>query len=167
VKTVIRAIAAAVQRAPLAIVVATLVLFAVFGYLSGQAEISQGNEGFAPENPELLASERITDLFGSSAQESVMQIIIRSEGDVFTADALELTFQIEEALRGSDYAAEISDTPERPGVVSYLAPVAQAVFEGAVIEDDATVKDVYAAGFERPGCGSSVGIRHRPTRPER
>jgi predicted RND superfamily exporter protein len=106
VKSVIRAIAAAVQRAPLAVVIATLVLFGIFGYLSGQAEISQGNEGFAPENPELLASERITELFGSSAQETVMQIIVRAEGgDVFTADALDLAGRIEQALRRSGVLA--------------------------------------------------------------
>ncbi len=157
-KAVIRAIAAVVQRAPVVVVITTLVLFAVFGYLSGQAEISQGNEGFAPENPELLASERITDLFGSSAQETVMQIIIRSEGDVFTTEGLDLTFQIEEALRASDFSGEISDTPERPGVISYLAPVAQAVFEGAVVDDDASVKSTYTAALADPASAAQLGF---------
>ncbi|MEX2279547.1 MAG: MMPL family transporter [Acidimicrobiia bacterium] len=157
-KTVIRAIAAAVQKAPLVIVVVTLVLFGVFGYLSGQAEISQGNEGFAPENPELLASERITDLFGSSAQETVMQIIIRSEGDVFTADALDLVGRIEQALRESDGADAISDTPERPGVVSYLAPVQQAVAEGALVDDDVAVKSTYLQALQDPEAAARLGF---------
>ncbi len=158
-RTVIRAIAAGVQRAPLAIVIATLVLFGVFGYLSGQAEISQGNEGFAPENPELLASERITELFGSSAQETVMQIIIRTEGgDVFTSEALDLAGRIEEALRSSSAASAISDTFERPGVVSYLAPVQQAVLAGAVADDSAAVKDLYLQALQDPQAAAQVGF---------
>ena len=158
-KTVIRALAASVRKAPIAVVAVTIVLFGVFGYLSGQAEISQGNEGFAPENPELLASERISDLFGSSAQETVMQIIVRSEGgDVFTSDALELVTEIEGALRTSDGADGISDTPDRPGVVSFLAPVQQAVAQGAQIPDDAAVKATYTAALQDPEAAAQLGF---------
>jgi hypothetical protein len=159
VKSVIRALAAAVLRAPLAVVIVTLVLFGVFGYLSGQAEISQGNEGFAPENPELLASERITDLFGSSAQETVMQIIVRTDdGDVFTTDALELVTEIEAVLRSSDQAFAISDTPERPGVVSFLAPVQQAAAMGAPVSDDAAVKATYLEALADPEAVAQLGF---------
>ena len=156
---VIRAIAAAVQRAPLAVVVVTLGLFAIFGYLAGQAEISQGNEGFAPDNPELLAYERITELFGSSAQETVMQIIVRTEnGDVFTAEALDLAGRIEQALRSSGSADAISDTAQRPGVVSFLAPVQQAVAEGAPVGDDASVKAVYTQALQDPAAAAQLGF---------
>jgi uncharacterized protein len=159
VKTVIRTLAAGVQRAPVLIVIVTLVLFGVFGYLSGQAEISQGNEGFAPENPELLASERISDLFGSSAQESVMQVIIRTEGgDVFTPEALDLTGRIEGALRSSEAGSAISDTVERPGIVSYLAPVQQAVMAGAVASDGADVKDLYIQALQDPEAAAQLGF---------
>ena len=158
-RSVIRALAASVRRAPAAVVVATIVLFGVFGYLSGQAEISQGNEGFSPENPELLASERISDLFGSSAQETVMQIIVRaSDGDVFTTEALELVTEIEAALRTSDGADAISDTADRPGVVSFLAPVQQAVAQGAPVPDDAAVKATYAGALQDPEAAAQVGF---------
>jgi uncharacterized protein len=159
VKTVIRALAAVVQKAPAVVVVVTLLLFGVFGYLSGQAEISQGNEGFAPENPELLASERITELFGASAQESVMQVIVRSEsGDVFTTEVLDLVGRIEAALRSSEYADDISDTPERPGVVSFLAPVQQAAAQGAPVPDDAAVKESYLQALQDPALSAQLGF---------
>jgi uncharacterized protein len=159
VRTVIRALAASVRRAPVVVVVVTIVLFGIFGYLSGQAEISQGNEGFAPENDELLASERISDLFGSSAQETVMQIIVTSDGgDVFTTDALALVTEIETALRTSDSADEISDTPDRPGVVSFLAPVQQAAAQGAQITDDAAVKAAYTSALQDPQAAAQLGF---------
>jgi uncharacterized protein len=159
VKTVIRALAATVRRAPVVVVVVTIVLFGIFGYLSGQAEISQGNEGFSPDNAELLASERISDLFGSSAQETVMQIIVRSDdGDVFTTEALTLVTEIEEALRASEGADKISDTPDRPGIVSFLAPVQQAAAQGAEVADDVAVKGTYTQALQDPEAAAQLGF---------
>ena len=64
-KTFVRAFAFLVSRAPWAVVITTLVLFGIFGFLSTQVVIGQGNEGLSPDNPELLAQDRISDLFGS------------------------------------------------------------------------------------------------------
>lgn len=158
--SVIRGLGAVVRRAPVAVVVVTVVLFGVLGYLSGRAEISQGNEGFSPDNEELLASERITDLFGSSAQESVLQVIIRAEGgDVFTDEALELVNEIDAAIRASSAADAISETAERPGIVSYLAPVQQAVaMQGIDVTDDDTVKGVYVSALQDPAAAAQLGF---------
>jgi hypothetical protein len=61
----------------------------VFGYLASRAEVTTGNEGFAPDNPEIAASERIRELFGDSASEGVIQVVIRHHGgDVISADGL-------------------------------------------------------------------------------
>ena len=96
-KTFVRAFAFLVSRAPWPVVLTTLVLFGIFGYLSTQVEIGQGNEGLSPDNPELLAQDRITDLFGSDeTQESVIQVIIRQDGgDVFTKEAYDLVTAID------------------------------------------------------------------------
>ena len=158
-KAVIRGLGGLVRRAPIPIVIVTIVLFGVFGALSGQAEISQGNEGFAPDNPELQASERISELFGSDAQGTVMQVIIRSgSGDVFTTDALETVNAIEQAIRASDAADALSETPQQPGIVSFLAPVQQAQFMGAPVPDDAAVKAIYTQALADPETAAQLAF---------
>ena len=54
------------------------------GIVAGQVEIATGNEGFAPDNAEIEASERIAELFASD-QETVMQILVRDTGVVGTS----------------------------------------------------------------------------------
>lgn len=143
---IIRLLARATERFPVPIIVVTLVLFGVFGSLARNIEVTQGNEGFAPDNPELAAAERIGDLFGDGSAESVMQIVVRSErGDVITADAAVAVAQAIAAVREAAGDA-LSVRSERPPVVSYLAPVLQAAAaQGIPLDrlDDAAVKQIY------------------------
>ncbi|MDH4309266.1 MAG: hypothetical protein OEX04_17495, partial [Acidimicrobiia bacterium] len=89
VKAVIRGIASAVVKAPWVLIALALALTVVFGLVSAGADRTTGQEGFAPDNPEIDASNTIQELFGADAAESVMQVIVRSEsGDVLTAEAL-------------------------------------------------------------------------------
>ena len=114
-RTFVRAFAFLVSRAPWAVVITTLVLFGIFGYLSTQVEIGQGNEGLSPDNPELLAQDRITDLFGSDeTQESVIQVIVRNEsGDVFTKDAYDVVTAINSVLASDALSDNLSSVPGR------------------------------------------------------
>ena len=50
----VKAFASLVSKAPWAVVITTLVLFGVFGSLSTQVEIGQGNEGLSPDHAECL-----------------------------------------------------------------------------------------------------------------
>ena len=154
-KTVIRAFAAAVRRAPWVIVAVVVVLTAVFGSLSSQAEIAQGNEGFAPDNEEIRASERISELFGTEAQESVLQIIVRSEngdGNVISADGIATVNAVTQAVAGAA-GDSLSEQPGRGAIVSYLAPVQAAVQQqGIPVEslDDAAVQNIYTQALSSP-----------------
>lgn len=146
-KAVIRAFAAAVQRFPAAIVAVTLLLTGVFGYFAREVEVSQGNEGFSPDNPEIAALERVGELFGSEAAEGVVQVVVRSPGgDVITADALRAVSAAIDGITASEAAPFLSARGDRPPIVSYLGPVQQAVAEqGLPLDrlDDAAVKQLY------------------------
>lgn len=148
-RAIVGAFAAAVRRAPLVIVLISIAVTAALGAFAGQVEIATGNEGFAPDNAEIEASERISELFASD-QEAVMQILVRDPGgDVISADGVSATMAVEEAVRR--VAGEsLADSAQRPGVVSFLSPVVQAAqMQNLPLEalDDATVDAIYENAF--------------------
>ncbi len=151
-KAIVRGCSAAARRFPVAIVLAVLVLTGVLGSFAGQMEIATGNEGFAPDNAEIAASERIAELFGSE-QESVLQVIVRDPGgDVITAEGVRVAMEVEDAIRRAGGEALVADSPERPGVVSYVGPVVQgASFEGIPLDslDDDEVDERYTAAVSQ------------------
>ena len=154
-KRLIRSMAAAVSRAPVVVLLVTLVLTGVFGALATTLENSDGQDGFSPESAEILASERIGELFGEGSTQSVMQVVIRSPGgDVLTADGLAAVTSITAAIGASEAADVVSDDPVQPGIVSFLAPVQQALAaqgtDPATL-DDAAVKATYTAALEDAG----------------
>ena len=154
-KTFVRAFAFLVSKAPWPVVIVTLILFGVFGALAGQAEIAQGNEGFSPDNAELLAAERIGELFGEESQEGVLQVIVRNEGgDVFTKEAFDTVWAIDAALQHNDLADNLSSIPGRGAWFTYLDPVLTEARQGATVETDEDVKRVYMEAINAPGANA-------------
>ena len=86
-KSLVRALAGSVQKAPWAVVGVTVVLTLVLGYFAGQyLPAEDQNESFAPDAPELAASAFISETFGAVA---TMQVLTSSTTeDVITLDAL-------------------------------------------------------------------------------
>jgi uncharacterized protein len=126
-----------VTRAPLLVVLGAVVLTGVLGAVSTQAEFATGNEGFAPENEELLAAETIAERFDGS-NDAVVQVLVRGE-DVISADGLAAVDTVLEAIAASDAGPYLSERPERPAVVHWLLPVQQALAEQGI--DPATLDD--------------------------
>jgi predicted RND superfamily exporter protein len=155
VKRLISLLANLVQRRPIAVVLVTLLLTGVFGALSTRTVTASGQDGFSPETPEILAADRIGELFGDTASQSVMQVVVRSSaGDVITTEGLAATRAIGEALAAPEFADAIVRSPTQPGVVSYLAPVEQALaVQGidAALLDDAAVRATYDAALAAAG----------------
>ncbi len=156
-KTLVNALSSAVRRAPLAVIIVTVVLSLVLGGLSGEFQPEEdSNESFAPEAPELAAADRISELFGSDSTTSVMQIIITAEsGNVFSLDGLAAAQTIEETVRTGAFADVLAepDDPElaaqQPAVISYLTPVLAAIGQGQPAPtSDAEVQQYYLAGLE-------------------
>ncbi len=124
-KTLVLALSALVRTAPKAVIAGTVLLTAVLGFFAGQLEMQTGQEGFAPDNPELLASERLQERFGSSSQQ-VMQILVQGD-DVISANGLRAVAAVAEAVQSSSARQYLSQSEEQPGVVSFLAPVQQGL----------------------------------------
>jgi uncharacterized protein len=120
-------LAAAVRRAPALVLAVVLVLTGAFAVLAQEVQIAAGNEGFAPDNPEILATEVIAERFGDSS-EDVMQVLITGP-DVISADGLTAVEAVTDAVLGSPRADLLSSNEQRPPVVSYLAPVQMALAE--------------------------------------
>jgi len=139
-----------VLGAPRVTALVAILLTVGLGYVGfTQAEYASGNEGFAPENEELLAFETISERFGGTG-ESVVQVLVKGE-DVISADGLLTVERIAEAAAGSDAQPFLADTPERPAVVSWLGPVQQALgeqgIEPASVDDD-TVEATFEQSME-------------------
>lgn len=155
-KSIIRLFANAVTERPGLVVAATLAATLVFGGLAATIENSDGQEGFSPENDVILAAERINDLFGDAATQSVMQVVVRSEsGDLISADGLAAANAVTQALLSSDQAEFISgQSPQQPGVITWMAPVQQAIAEQgldpAQLPPD-QIPGIYAQALEQGG----------------
>jgi uncharacterized protein len=155
VKSVVSVLAGVVRRFPWPVIIAAMVLSGVFGGLSSQVEVASGNEGFAPDSPEIQASERISDIFGNATSDSALQVVIRSgNGDVITAEGLRTAIATAATIRASEVADLIADRPERPGVFHYLSGVEQTVMaQGLNLEEvtDEQVKAMYVEAIDGDG----------------
>ena len=156
-KSVIRFFANAVTHRPGLVIAVTLVATLVFGGLAATVENSDGGqEGFSPENDVILASERINELFGDSATQSVMQVVVRSEsGDLISADGLAAANAVTQALLSSDEGQFISgQSPQEPGVVTWMAPVQQAIAQQGIDPSQLPpeqIPGIYAQALEEGG----------------
>ncbi len=162
-KNLIRLFVAAVTKAPALLVAGMLALTVGFGYLSTTADRSTGQEGFAPDNPEIDASNAIGELFGENSTETVMQVIVRSEdGDVLTAKTMQTVGAALAALQESAGAGALSVRPDRPQpFFSFLAPVDFTVqAQGIPMEalDDAAIKQIYADTLASPEGAAQLGF---------
>jgi len=149
VSAIVRFFASAVRRFPWAVLAVSVLAASALSPFATQVEIATGNEGFAPDNVEIQALERVSELFGTE-QEAVLQVVVRDPGgDVISASGLRAAVAVEEVIRrvGGD---SLADTTQRPGVVSFLAPVAQAAqAQGLPLDqlDDATVDEIYSSSL--------------------
>ncbi|HUG83681.1 MAG TPA: MMPL family transporter, partial [Euzebya sp.] len=120
----------AVRRAPVITLVVAFLLTTALGAFASQIEQGGGNEGFSPNNPELLAQQRVAEAFGSDG-DVVLQVLLRSEdgGDLVSPTGLQAVVALQEALEASPEADTLVQRPEQPPVVSPLGPVLQGAGE--------------------------------------
>jgi hypothetical protein len=155
VKSIVSVLASVARRTPWVVIVFSLVLTGFFGYLAGQVEVATGNEGFAPDSPEIQAGERISELFGDATSESALQVLIRDEGgDVITAEGLRTAMATAETIRSSLVGELIADRSDRPGIFHFLSGVEQALIAQGLDPADVTdeqVKATYAEALDGDG----------------
>ena len=139
-----------VRRVPVAVLVIAGLLTALFAGLSTQLQMATGNEGFAPDNPELQASETIAERFGG-AGESVVQILVSGDRKLISAEGLAAVQAVTEAVQRSAAGAHLSQRPDRPGLISWLAPVQRFLSEQGIepsTADDAMVQAAFVEAMD-------------------
>ena len=145
-KQLVGAISAVIRRWPWWTIGIVLLVTAGLGSFASNSTVSTGQEGFAPDTPELQASREIEQLFSTGGNEQVMQIILSGD-NVISADGVKTVQSIEDAIRSSDAGPYISDRADRAGIVSYLGGVMQgASMQGIPVDGltDSQVQQLYS-----------------------
>jgi len=153
VKSLVKLLATLVHRFPWVVVIVVIVATVILGFFAGQFQpAANDNEAFAPDAPQLTATETISGLFGEDSSQSVMQVIVSSDtGDVITLDGLATVDAIRTTVLGGTLAPYLVDQPGTGPVVHYLTPVEFAIANGAPAPtSDAEVKALYAAVLADP-----------------
>jgi uncharacterized protein len=139
------------RRAPAVVLVLVLVLTGGLGFLAGNLETAAGNEGFAPDNPELEAAEILGDRFGEGGEEVMQVLLSAGDDDLVSARGVAAVIALRAALADSDVADDLSERPERPAVVTFLDPLFQAAEQAGIdptsLGDDA-VEALYLDAVE-------------------
>jgi predicted RND superfamily exporter protein len=150
VKFIVDSLSRIVAKRPFAVFAAVVAVTMVLGYFSSEAVITDGNDGFAPDAPELLADQEIRELFGDGSSLSTLQVVVSSEGgDIVTADGLAAVAAVQEIIENSELAPLLTAQGDQPEIVSFLLPVEQAVFNGQPAPtSDAELKGLYLGSFD-------------------
>ena len=121
--TLISGLSKAVQRFPRLIIFLTVAVTLVLGGLSQNfTPAEDSNDAFAPDAPELAATERISDLFGEESTGSVMQVILQYEGgNLFSRAGLDAVEDLTGTIESGALADRLTEGPPSP-VVAFLGP---------------------------------------------
>lgn len=145
----VRMLARAARSAPVAVLLVTVLLTAVFGALAGRAVQDQSQESFSPDNAELEALQFAGEAFEGST-ETLVQVLVRG-GDVVSVEGLQTVAAVRGAVQATASAEHLGGGDRGP-VLSYLAPVEQALATGELDPttlDDAVVKRALVEGLEQ------------------
>lgn len=145
-RLLIRFLSATVRRAPIGVLIVSILLTMIFGYFVPKAQTAVGNEGFAPDSPEFTALQTIDEVFSDQSEVAVQVLVGGSDHDVLTADGLRSYVLAREAI-ASSRASELM--VGRPGgdIVGFFDPVLAAYADAGLdplATDDATVKQVFS-----------------------
>ncbi|MDX1690211.1 MAG: efflux RND transporter permease subunit [Acidimicrobiia bacterium] len=149
-KTFIRLLSSVVRRAPLAVLIGSIVLTVVFGAFVPQQEQASGNEGFSPDSEEFVALQTIDEIFEDSSEVAV-QIVFSADGDdLITAEGLRTYLAAREAVQQSRASELLVGRPDGD-IVGFFDPVLQAFAAQGI--DPATATDEQVKGALRTALG--------------
>lgn len=147
-KTLVTGLSNTVLRWPWMVIAVTVLLSLAFGGLSGNfTPQEESNEAFAPDAPELAATERISDLFGEDTTTSVMQVIVKAEnGNLFSVDGLTAVNSIRRTITEGVLADRL--VRDRDPIASFMTPVMFGPgAEGPPPATDSEVQQAFSEGL--------------------
>lgn len=110
-------LAATVSRRPVIVLLLVLGLTGVLGFFSGQAV---NDDSIAVENELSAALETLDETFADP--QSVLQVVVQTTdgSDVRSAEALQASLAIQDAIRSSDLADTLISGGQQPPIASFL-----------------------------------------------
>ena len=128
-------------RRPAMVIIGVVLLTGVFGGFAGQAVT---DDGIAVENELTAALDVIDEAFGD--RQSVVQLVVTSEEDIRSADALRTSLAIQAAIRDSGVADTLIAPGQQPPIASFLGGAEQALeFTG---QDPAELSDAEVVALQ-------------------
>ncbi len=160
-KRFVSAVSAIVRKWPWWTIAVVVLATAVLGTFASRSEVTSGQEGFAPNTPEIKASNEIQQLFSTGGNEQTLQIILTGD-NVVSADGVKTVQEVEDAIRASDAGQYVSDREDRAGIVSYLDGVIRAATVQGIPVDglsDAQVQQLYTLALSQAPAGQADYLR--------
>lgn len=118
--TLVSFLSGLVRRIPVVVIAFSLLLTGVLGYYIQFQVLAEGNEGFAPEAPELDALTEIGDLFGDDSSGQVLQVILTAPdgGSIISPEGREVADLVTAAIEDAEIAERLQSTGGQPPIVS-------------------------------------------------
>jgi uncharacterized protein len=130
--TLFKNLAALLVRRPVLVLVAAIAVTLVFAGFSSQAVNEQ--DVTTDESELTRALDTIDDSFGD--RQSVLQVVLQSDGDIRSADALRATVAITQAIESDEIADTLIDGGQQPAITSFLAGAEQGAQMAGLDPDD-------------------------------
>ncbi|MDC2977451.1 MMPL family transporter [Acidimicrobiaceae bacterium] len=112
----------AATRFPVITIIMILVITGFFGYMTTQAEELDTGFGGEIDTPEIEAQGKLSDYFGGSGTQSVLQLVFEGE-DVLTVEGYETYTAAIEVIENSELYDYLVNDPNQGLVQGFFAPI--------------------------------------------
>ncbi|MFC2026416.1 RND family transporter [Chloroflexota bacterium] len=134
-----RKLADTIIKRPVVVLTIVLSITAILAVFATQSVSVQ--EVITEDNELTQALDTIDEVFGEPT--SVLQIVLESDQDIRSADALSALISIENAIRQSELSSTLITDSQQPAIVSFLSGVEQAAqaagLDPAYLDDDMVI----------------------------
>ena len=112
----------AATRFPIVTIIVILGITGFFGYMTTQAEELDTGFGGEIDTPEIEAQGKLSDYFGGSGTQSVLQLVFEGE-DVLTVEGYETYTAAIEVIENSELYDYLVNDPNQGLVQGFFAPI--------------------------------------------
>ena len=112
----------AATKFPVITIIVILGVTGFFGYMTTQAEELDTGFGGEIDTPEIEAQGKLSDFFGGSGTQSVLQLVFEGE-DVLTVEGYETYTAAVEVIKNSELYQYLVNDPNQGLVQGFFAPI--------------------------------------------
>ena len=114
--------ASAATKFPKSTIIVILIITGMFGYMTTQAEELDTGFGGELDTPEIEAQGKLSDYFGGSGTQSVLQLVFEGE-DVLTVEGYEAYLAAIDVIETSEIYKYLVNDPNQGLVQGFFAPI--------------------------------------------